>query len=67
MTTPFRFFLRWMLTGLLLVSSSIFLQGKALSPRISKYTISVTLHPDTKILDVHMILDWKNPSLDTIH
>jgi len=67
MTTPFRFYLRWILTGLLLVASCTFLQGEALSPRISKYTISVTLHPDTKILDGQMVLDWKNPSRDTIH
>lgn len=67
MKTSFLSPLKWILMGLVLTASGNFLQGKTLSPRISNYTMSVTLHPQTKIIDGHMILDWRNPSRDTIH
>jgi len=67
MKTSFRSSLKWIFTGLFFISSTLFLQGKVLSPRIANYNITVSLNPRTKILDGNMILNWKNPSTDTIH
>ena len=66
MKTHFRSFLRGILTGSLFLFIVFSVTGQALSPRITKYDMSVRLDPVSRIVNGHMILDWKNPSQDTI-
>ncbi len=66
MKTPSIFPVKWLLTGFLFVACISLAQGRALSPRITKYDMSVRLDPATKIIEGQMILDWRNPSRDTI-
>ena len=62
------FLFRRSLPGILLLFFGMFsVLGQPLSPRYTKYDMKVTLDPVSKIIDGHMVLDWKNPSsVDTI-
>ncbi|NQU81601.1 MAG: M1 family metallopeptidase, partial [Bacteroidetes bacterium] len=53
-------------TCLIICSISFPVNSQALSSRIANYDMKVKLDPVEKIVDGTMILEWKNPSQDTI-
>jgi hypothetical protein len=54
------------IAGLFFVSVPLYGQDRPLSPRYTQYKMEVRLDPVTKVIDGKMILDWKNPSADTV-
>ena len=65
-TSFFHLLLKGGISVLFLLPGFLYGQGGALSPRFTRYDMDVRLDARTKIVDGKMILDWKNPSADTV-